>query len=82
VPIRGHRERTAKIDAPQIAKTWRISKEHEEFVRPRDECPPKESRWPKREFQKRKLSVRRIVNIVWWVVVTVAFLLAVPPARR
>ena len=45
-------------------------------MRPRDECPPKESRWPKREFQKRKLSVRRIVNIVWWVVVTVAFLLA------
>ncbi len=52
-----HRERTAKVDVPQIAKTRRISREHEEFQRrlltPRDERPEKRSRWPKRAFQRR-----------------------------
>lgn len=55
-----HRERTAKIDLPQIAKTKRISKEQEDFRRlmltPRDERPPKQSRWGSRPFQKRRKS--------------------------
>ena len=56
--ITEHRERTAKVDIPQIAKTKRISKDHEEFRRrlltPRDEREPKQSRWGKRPFQKRR----------------------------
>ena len=52
-----HREKTAKIDVPQIAKTNRISKDHEDFRRrlmaPRDERPPKPSRWGSRPFPKR-----------------------------
>jgi len=58
--IKAHKERTAKIDVPQIAKTRRISKQHEEFQRrlltPRDERPPKKSRWPKRKFTSRSSS--------------------------
>ena len=56
--IQAHRERTAKIDIPQIAKTKRLAKEHEEFRRrmllPRDERPPQRSRWPSRPFPKRR----------------------------
>lgn len=56
--IKGHRARTAKIDIPQIAKTKRIKKEHDDFVRrllaPRDERPQRQSKWPKRSFQKRR----------------------------
>lgn len=56
--IQAHRERTAKIDVPQIGKTRRISKENEEFQRrlltPRDERPPKRSRWGSRPFPKRR----------------------------
>ena len=55
--INAHRERTAEIDIPQIAKTRRISKAQEEFRRrmltPRADRPPKQSRWPSRKFQKR-----------------------------
>jgi hypothetical protein len=55
--IQQHREVTAKIDIPQIAKTKRISREHEEFQRrlltPRDEREPRKSRWPSRKFPKR-----------------------------
>lgn len=55
--IKGHKTRTAKIDVPQIAKTRRITAEHEEFRRrlatPRDEREPKRSRWGKRSFQKK-----------------------------
>lgn len=53
-----HREKTAKIDIPQIAKTKRISKDHEAFrarlLTPRDERPAKQSRWAKRPFPSRK----------------------------
>ena len=56
--IRGHRARTAKIDVPQIAKTRRISKSEEEFrqrlLTPRDERPPKRSKWGSRPFQQRR----------------------------
>lgn len=56
--IKGHKARTAKIDLPQIAKTKRITKAHEEFRRtiltPRDERLPKQSRWGKRRFQRRE----------------------------
>jgi hypothetical protein len=58
--IQTHRERTAKIDIPQIAKTKRISKQHEEFKRlmltPRDERLERKSRWPSRKFPKRVKS--------------------------
>lgn len=53
-----HREKTAKRDVPQIAKTRRIGKETEEFRRrlltPRDERPIKRSRIPSRPFPKRR----------------------------
>lgn len=56
--IRAHRERTAKIDIPQIAKTKRISATQVEFrarlLTPRDERPKKQSRWGSRPFQRRK----------------------------
>jgi hypothetical protein len=56
--IAAHRERTAKIDVPQFYKTDRISKEQEAFRRrlltPRDERPPKKSRWGSRPFPKQK----------------------------
>lgn len=56
--IPGHREKTAKIDIPVIAKTKRISKEHLDFQRrmltPREDREPKKSRWPSRPFSKRK----------------------------
>jgi hypothetical protein len=55
--IMAHRERTRKIDVPQIAKTKRISAEHEAFrqrlLTPRDERPPKRSKWGSRPFPKR-----------------------------
>ena len=53
--IKAHKERTARIDVPQIAKTKRISKAHEEFrarlLQPRDERPPRKSKWPKRTLR-------------------------------
>jgi hypothetical protein len=53
-----HAEKTAKKDIPQIAKTKRITREHEEFQRllltPRAERPPKKSKWASRPFQKRR----------------------------
>lgn len=53
-----HREITAKKDIPQIAKTKRISREHEEFQRrlltPRDERPPKKQTIRSRGFDKRR----------------------------
>lgn len=56
--IAPHKERTAKIDIPQIAKTKRLSKEHEEFQRriltPRDERPKKKGTFPpSRKMQSR-----------------------------
>lgn len=56
-PVLDHKEKTAKIDVPMIAKTKRLTKAHEDFRRtmltPRDERPPKQSRWGKRPFQRR-----------------------------
>jgi hypothetical protein len=53
-----HAEKTAKIDIPQIAKTKRLSREHEEFrqrlLTPRDERPVRKSRIQSRGFEKRK----------------------------
>ena len=53
-----HREKTAKVDVPQIAKTKRITREHEEFQRrmlaPKDERPVRKSKWASRPFPKRR----------------------------
>jgi hypothetical protein len=61
--IKAHRERTAKIDVPQVAKTKRISKEHQDFVQrllaPRDERQPRRSKWPKRKMTGPKNSSKR-----------------------
>lgn len=58
--IAPHRKRTAEIDVPQIAKTKRITAKQEEFRRtmltPRDQRPPKQSRWGSRKFEKRRKS--------------------------
>jgi hypothetical protein len=56
--IGGHKIKTRTIDVPQIAKTKRISKEQEEFrnrlLIPRDERPPKKSRWGSRPFNRNR----------------------------
>lgn len=56
--IPNHRQKTAKVDVPMIAKTKRLTKEHEEFQRriltPRDERPVQKSRWASRPFPKRR----------------------------
>lgn len=56
--IMAHRERTAKIDLPQIGKTRRITKTEAEFrerlLTPRDQREPKKSRWGKRPFPTRR----------------------------
>lgn len=53
-----HKDRTAKVDIPQIAKTRRLARTTAEFHRlmaiPRDERPPKKSRWGSRPFPKRR----------------------------
>jgi hypothetical protein len=55
--VAAHHEVTAKVDVPQIAKTKRITKAHEEFMQrmltPPPERPPKRSRWGSRPFPKR-----------------------------
>ncbi len=55
-----HREITAKVDVPQIAKTKRLTKAHEDFRRtmltPRAERPEKKSKWASRPFPKRSKS--------------------------
>ena len=56
--IRAHRDRTTKVDIPQIAKTKRISHAEEAFrarlLTPRDEREPKKSRWASRPFPSRR----------------------------
>ena len=56
--IAPHRKKTATVDVPGIAKRKRVAKAHEEFrqrlLTPRDERPPKQSRWGSRPFQKRR----------------------------
>lgn len=53
-----HRKKTATIDVPGIAKRRRINKAHLEFQRlmltPRDQRPPKQSRWGSRPFPKKE----------------------------
>lgn len=56
--IKEHREKTAKIDAPALAKHRRISKANEEFRRrllAKDTGEPieRKSRWGKRKIQSR-----------------------------
>lgn len=53
-----HREKTAKVDIPQIAKSKRLEKDTEAFRRrllaksgQGEEQPKKASRWPKRGFR-------------------------------
>lgn len=56
--VPGHREKTAKIDIPGIAKRKRITKAHQDFQRlmltPRDQRPPRPSRWGKRPFPSQR----------------------------
>lgn len=58
VVVAEHQEKTAKRDVPQIAKTKRLTREHEEFQRrmltPRDDRPVKKSKWASRPFPKRR----------------------------
>lgn len=53
-----HRRKTATIDVPGIAKRKRVAKGHIEHTRtmltPRDQRPPKQSRWGSRPFPKRQ----------------------------
>lgn len=55
--IAPHRKKTREVDVPGIAKRKRVTKAHEAFralmLTPRDERPPKQSRWGSRKFQKR-----------------------------
>lgn len=57
VLIPGHKKKTATIDVPGIAKRKRVAKEHQAFVArlltPRDQRPPKKSKWASRPFPKR-----------------------------
>ena len=52
-----HRVKTRTIDVPGIAKRKRVAKEHQAFVArlltPRDQRPPKKSKWASRPFPKR-----------------------------
>lgn len=61
LPKAEHKERTAKIDIPQIWKTKRISKAEAEFrtrlLTPRDERPAKKSKWASRPFPKKRKSL-------------------------
>jgi len=56
--IAPHRKKTAEVDVPGIAKRNRVAKAHAEHTRtmatPRDERPPKQSRWASRPFPSRR----------------------------
>lgn len=60
--IEAHRVKTRTVDVPQIAKTKRISKKQEEFralmLTPRDQRPPKKSRWPSRPFNHKRRKMK------------------------
>lgn len=53
-----HRKKTAEVDVPRIYKNRRVAKDHIEHTRtmatPRDQRPPKQSRWQSRPFPKRR----------------------------
>lgn len=57
-----HRIKTKTIDVPGIAKRKRVAKKEAEFreriLTPRDQRPPKKSRWGSRPFPKRKKNDR------------------------
>ena len=55
-PIMAHREKTSKIDIPQIAKSRRILAAAERRTTPPQEHPKPRSRWP----QGRKIASRQI----------------------
>lgn len=63
MPRAEHREITAKIDVPRIAKGKRIQRANDEHVRrllAKDRGEPKaQSRWPKRKLQSRSSFERR-----------------------
>lgn len=56
--IAPHKKKTAEVDVPGIAKRKRVATGHIEHTRtmntPRDERPPKQSRWGSRPFPRRK----------------------------
>lgn len=56
--IKAHRIKTATIDVPQMRKADRINKTQEEFRQrmlvPKDQRPPKQSRWGSRPFPKKE----------------------------
>lgn len=58
--IKAHREKTAKIDVPQIAKSRRLRDKEAEFRRKllakgEPDCPaPRRSRWPSRKLNSRR----------------------------
>lgn len=62
--ILDHREKTAKVDIPQIAKTDRITESQAEFQRKmlaksgRDEAEPEPTRKPKAKIQSRGFQQR------------------------
>ncbi|PYF04980.1 hypothetical protein BJ122_102206 [Rhodopseudomonas faecalis] len=65
MPKADHRERTAKIDIPAIAKTKRVAKAQEEFRRrllakgepdAAQDRPARKSKWPSRRFGRAKWS--------------------------
>lgn len=58
-----HRIKTKTVDVPGIAKRKRVAKAEAEFrarlLTPRDQRPPKKSRWGSRPFPKRKKNDRK-----------------------
>lgn len=58
-----HRIKTRTVDVPGIAKRKDVAKNHIEHTHtmqtPRNERPPKQSRWGKRPFPKRRKSNER-----------------------
>ena len=56
--IAPHRKKTAEVDVPGIAKRKRVATGHVEHTRtmqtPRDQRPPKQSRWGSRPFPKKE----------------------------
>lgn len=59
-PIREHREKTAKVDVPGMAKERRVVRVNAEFQRrllAKDAGEPRpQSRWPKRKLRSRPFS--------------------------
>lgn len=62
-PIPEHREKTAKIDVPQIAKSRRLRADQEQFrarlLAKQQGEERKPSKWPSRPFSQRKRKPKR-----------------------